>query len=52
VERQHILGVLEKSGWRIRGTSGAADQLGLKPTTLEARMVKLGIRRPSIKPDV
>jgi transcriptional regulator with GAF, ATPase, and Fis domain len=52
VERQHILGVLEKSGWRIRGASGAADQLGLKPTTLEARMAKLGIRRPTIKPDV
>ena len=33
-------------GWRIRGTGGAADVLGLKPTTLEARMAKLGIHRP------
>jgi len=49
VERQHILGVLEKSGWRIRGAHGAAQELGLKPTTLEARMVRLGIRRPSVK---
>jgi transcriptional regulator with GAF, ATPase, and Fis domain len=49
VERQHILAVLEKSGWRIRGAHGAAEQLGLKPTTLEARMARLGIRRPSGK---
>ncbi len=47
VERQYILGVLEKTGWRIRGDNGAADQLGLKPTTLEARMAKLGIHRPT-----
>jgi transcriptional regulator with GAF, ATPase, and Fis domain len=46
VEHDHILGALEKSGWRVRGPSGAADKLGLKPTTLEARMAKLGIRRP------
>ncbi|HVV74353.1 MAG TPA: sigma 54-interacting transcriptional regulator [Verrucomicrobiae bacterium] len=48
VERLHILAVLERSGWRIRGDGGAAEQLGLKPTTLEARMAKLGIHRPSI----
>ncbi len=47
VERDHVLSVLEKSGWRIRGANGAAEQLGIKPTTLEARMAKLGIRRPS-----
>ena len=37
---------LESVGWRIRGTNGAADRLGLRPTTLETRMAKLGIRRP------
>ena len=47
VERDHVLGVLEQCGWRIRGPQGAAARLGLKPTTLEARMVKLGIRRPA-----
>jgi DNA-binding NtrC family response regulator len=47
VEREHILRVLEGCGWRVRGTRGAAQRLGLKPTTLEARMAKLGIRRPS-----
>jgi formate hydrogenlyase transcriptional activator len=46
VEREHILSVLDTSGWRIRGASGAASLLGLKPTTLEARMAKLGVTRP------
>jgi PAS domain S-box-containing protein len=47
VEREHIRSVLERTGWRIRGTGGAADRLGLKPTTLETRMAKLGLRRPT-----
>jgi transcriptional regulator with GAF, ATPase, and Fis domain len=38
--------VLEGCGWRIRGNGGAAERLGLKPSTLETRMTKLGIRRP------
>jgi transcriptional regulator with GAF, ATPase, and Fis domain len=46
VETEHIRSVLEQTGWRIRGVGGAADQLGLKPTTLETRMAKLGLRRP------
>jgi transcriptional regulator with GAF, ATPase, and Fis domain len=46
VEREHIRNILEHCGWRIRGTGGAADQLGLRPTTLETRMIKLGLRRP------
>lgn len=45
VERQHINAVLEKTGWRIRGRQGASEILALKPTTLEARMKKLGITR-------
>ncbi|NEX22467.1 AAA domain-containing protein [Thiorhodococcus mannitoliphagus] len=45
-ERTHILRVLEQTGWRIRGTGGAAARLGLKPTTLESRMKRLGLRRP------
>ena len=47
VERAHILAVLEQTGWRIRGPSGAARILALKPTTLETRMARLGICRPS-----
>ncbi|GAB4259923.1 MAG: hypothetical protein Kow0092_08450 [Deferrisomatales bacterium] len=45
LERDHILGVLRATRWRVRGPKGAAKVLGLKPTTLEARMKKLGIRR-------
>ncbi|GIX47535.1 MAG: hypothetical protein KatS3mg131_1746 [Candidatus Tectimicrobiota bacterium] len=45
-ERDHILAALEQTGWRVSGERGAAKLLGLKPTTLEARMKKLGIRRP------
>ena len=46
VERKHILSVLEKAGWRVSGDHGAARVLGLKRTTLEARIRKLGIQRP------
>jgi formate hydrogenlyase transcriptional activator len=45
VERRHILGVLEQTGWRISGGHGAARILAVKPTTLEYRMKKLGIER-------
>jgi len=47
VEREHIRGVLESAGWRIRGAGGAAERLGLKPTTLDARMAKLRLTRPA-----
>lgn len=45
-ERAHILQVLHDTGWRIRGEYGAAARLGLKPSTLESRLKKLGLRRP------
>jgi formate hydrogenlyase transcriptional activator len=48
VEKEHIKGVLESTRWRIRGVGGAADQLGLKATTLETRMAKLGLQRPRL----
>ena len=47
VQRRHIRAVLESVGWRIRGAGGAADRLGVRPTTLETRMAKLGLSRPS-----
>ena len=46
VEREHVLHVLEQTGWRVQGRGGAAELLGLKRTTLESRMARLGIRRP------
>jgi formate hydrogenlyase transcriptional activator len=45
IERNHMLKVLDMTGWRIRGKNGAAELLGLKPTTLHSRMKKLGIKR-------
>jgi transcriptional regulator with GAF, ATPase, and Fis domain len=45
LERNHVRKVLHMTGWRIRGKNGAAELLGLKPSTLESRMLKLGIRR-------
>jgi transcriptional regulator with GAF, ATPase, and Fis domain len=47
VERRHLSAVLDMAGWRVRGQGGAAEILGLKPTTLESRLEKLGIRRPT-----
>lgn len=44
IERAHILRVLEMTQGRIRGQRGAAEILGMKPTTLDAKMAKLGIR--------
>jgi len=45
-ERQHILRALRQTQWRIAGPRGAATLLGMKRTTLQARIRKLGIRRP------
>ena len=45
IERQHILKVLALSNHQVSGEKGAAKILGMKPTTLESRMKKLGIRR-------
>jgi len=44
-ERRHILDALDASDWVISGPKGAATSLGLKRSTLQARMDKLGIRR-------
>ena len=46
-EREHILSVLEHTGWKIAGQDNAAERLGLKPSTLRFRMKKLGIERSS-----
>ncbi len=45
-ERQHILRALRQTQWRIAGPRGAANILGMKRTTLQARIRKLGIKRP------
>jgi len=42
-EYQHILGVLQRTEWRIKGPNGAAELLGMKPSTLYTTMQRLGI---------
>jgi formate hydrogenlyase transcriptional activator len=45
-EREHILGVLGQTGWVVGGPNGAAARLGMKRSTLQKKMKKLGISRP------
>lgn len=45
IEREYISRTLESTGWRIEGPFGAAKILGLNPSTLRTRMLKLGIQR-------
>jgi formate hydrogenlyase transcriptional activator len=45
LERNHILTILEKNGWRVKGKNGAAELLGLHPSTLFSKMKKFGIKR-------
>jgi transcriptional regulator with GAF, ATPase, and Fis domain len=52
VEREHLHQALQQCGWRIRGAGGAAARLGIKPTTLESRLKKLGIQRPHDASDI
>ncbi|HVP14314.1 MAG TPA: GAF domain-containing protein [Terriglobales bacterium] len=46
IQREGIVRALQRARWRVSGPNGAARALGLKPTTLESKMKKLGIRRP------
>ena len=46
VERTHIIGILDRTRWKVEGKAGAAAILGLNPSTLRGRMRKLGISRP------
>ncbi|HSO71809.1 MAG TPA: sigma 54-interacting transcriptional regulator, partial [Thermodesulfobacteriota bacterium] len=51
-EHQHVLGVLEKTGWRIKGPGGAAEILGRKPSSLYSLMQRLGIPTKQKKDDI
>ena len=46
VETQNVLAVLEATNWKVAGPDGAAERLGIKPTTLASRMKAMGLRRP------
>jgi transcriptional regulator with GAF, ATPase, and Fis domain len=45
LEVEHIRAVLNSTNWRVRGSGGAAERLGIKATTLESRMARFGIAR-------
>jgi transcriptional regulator with GAF, ATPase, and Fis domain len=45
-ERENLLAILEKTAWKIKGIDGAAELLGVKATTLVARVKKMGFKRP------
>ena len=48
-DRRHIIAALEKTNWVIAGPNGAAARLGVKRSTLQFRMRKLGIVRPVLR---
>jgi transcriptional regulator with GAF, ATPase, and Fis domain len=50
-ERENISAVLQKTDWKIKGVNGAAELLGLKPTTLVSRIERMGLKRPLTKLD-
>ncbi len=48
-EREHIRQALHDANWQVGGASGAAARLGMKRTTLQSKMAKLGIERPAAR---
>ncbi|HBH79233.1 MAG TPA: hydrogenase, partial [Nitrospira sp.] len=46
-ERDNLLSALQQSKWKVYGAGGAAELLGIKPTTLLSRMRTMGIKKPS-----
>ncbi|HXM27592.1 MAG TPA: sigma-54 dependent transcriptional regulator [Chthoniobacterales bacterium] len=46
-ERENLFAVLRRTSWKIKGVDGAAELLGLKPTTLISRIEKMGLKRPA-----
>ncbi|MEW5978292.1 MAG: sigma 54-interacting transcriptional regulator [Acidobacteriota bacterium] len=47
MERANMLAALEQSGWRVGGDQGAAQLIGISPSTFKSRMKALNIKRPS-----
>jgi formate hydrogenlyase transcriptional activator len=48
-EREHIRHALQQANWLVGGPGGAAAKLGMKRTTLQSKMAKLGIERPAAR---
>jgi formate hydrogenlyase transcriptional activator len=45
-DRQNILNALNQCDWKITGSNGAAEILGMRPTTLHSKIKKMGIKKP------
>lgn len=45
-EYESLAATLAKTAWKIKGADGAAELLGIKPTTLLSRMKRMGLKRP------
>ena len=48
--RDNLVAALDETGWKISGPGGTAELLGMRPTTLASRIVKLGLSRPGSRP--
>ena len=46
LERDNLLRAMTSTGWRVSGKTGAAELLGIPPSTLNSRLKALGIKRP------
>jgi transcriptional regulator with GAF, ATPase, and Fis domain len=46
LERRNLVNALKQANWKISGKGGAAETLGIKPSTLESRMKAFGIEKP------
>jgi transcriptional regulator with GAF, ATPase, and Fis domain len=51
IERNNLLLALELTGWRVSGDAGAAQLLGINPSTLASRIKALGLQRQRPRPD-
>ena len=45
-DTENLLNALNQCGWKITGDRGAAELLGMKPTTLHSKIKKLGLKKP------
>jgi transcriptional regulator with GAF, ATPase, and Fis domain len=46
-DRENLLAALDRTNWKVQGPGGAAELLGMRPTTLASRIKRMGLSRPS-----
>jgi formate hydrogenlyase transcriptional activator len=45
-DRENIFQALDQCNWKVTGSDGAAEKLGMKPTTLHSKIKKMGLKKP------